>query len=68
MAKLRLDLEALDVQSFDTAGRGVARGTVLGASGEPFSSRCTEPSYPVVLCATNAEEVCPVSPTTDPCA
>jgi len=69
MRKLRLDMEALTVQSFATAGREGARGTVRGASIPTFDILCTdaldctagcsEPSYPVPLCATARGEVCP---------
>lgn len=35
MAKIRLDIDALRVESFDTDTRGAGRGTVHGRSGDP---------------------------------
>jgi poly(3-hydroxybutyrate) depolymerase len=79
MRKLRLNLEALDVQSFDTAAKGGRLGTVMAASdpetfdagcsvGGPCTGTCTEATHPVPLCASYAGEVCPESPTGPPCA
>jgi len=71
MAKLRLDIDSLQVQSFSTAEKNARRGTVHGASIPTFEAWCTEdpgcsdttPTNPVtqpaVICNTNAQEVCP---------
>jgi hypothetical protein len=69
MPKLRLKLEALDVQSFDT----VKAAPLRGASVETFqpwctdqadcTALCTQATQPVALCASVPGEVCPVTGT-----
>lgn len=70
MPKLKLDIETLDVQSFDTAVKEDERGTVLGASVESFqawadcSAACTEATQPAGACNSVPGEVCPMQPPT----
>ena len=74
MPRLRLDVETLDVQSFDTAGKEDERGTVLGASVETFQAWCTEAAdctsgctaatQPAGACYSVPGEVCPQQPPT----
>lgn len=70
MRKFRLNVEELEVESFGTAEKKGERGTVHGASGGPQSTEvwctggectglCTQVTQPVVICNTNAQEVCP---------
>lgn len=40
MRKLTLDVEALEVESFQTAGQQQPRGTVLGADGSTIPPYC----------------------------
>jgi hypothetical protein len=68
MRKLRLDVETLNVQSFDTAVKDDERGTVLGASVASFqpwgdcSDTCTEATQPAAACYSVPGEVCPQQP------
>lgn len=68
MPKLKLDVESLSVQTFDTAADTTARGTVRGASVESFqpwedcSDACTVATQPVAICASVPGEVCPIYP------
>ncbi|HEX5870427.1 MAG TPA: hypothetical protein VFY65_08430, partial [Longimicrobium sp.] len=63
---IKLDVEALEVESFDTAEKPSGRGTVHGAqstevwcTGGECTGLCSQVSQPVVICNTNNQEVCP---------
>jgi hypothetical protein len=62
MRKLRLKLEALQVESFTTDADSSGRGTVRGHSG-PLTTLTQDPTYCQGMCgpAETAEATCPVS-------
>ncbi|HEX5727206.1 MAG TPA: hypothetical protein VFX98_17145 [Longimicrobiaceae bacterium] len=64
MSKLRLDIEALEVESFDTAEKKGGRGTVHGASetleaGCSFDGPCTGSTFPAGACQSAPDRYCP---------
>ena len=66
MAKLRLDLDALEVESFDTADHGVGQGTVAANQIEidPVRSRsnCADCYYTIIAtCMSCGEPVCTIA-------
>lgn len=62
MKKIRLDLEALDVESFATAGlRDATRGTVRGAGTGLSNCQCYPASY---FNEATCIEICPLQPAT----
>ncbi|HEV7589050.1 MAG TPA: hypothetical protein VGO40_13110 [Longimicrobium sp.] len=75
MRKLRLDLDALAVESFDTAVRGAGRGTVAANRFEadlvpigPKASRsdCADCYYTLpATCMSCGEDVCTMASRTD---
>ena len=68
MSKLKLDVEALEVTSFDTDAAGAERGTVRGASIQPaqdsvdvcidtdFTGPCCEYTLVLSCVQTNCDE------------
>lgn len=71
MKKLRLDLDALVVESFRTALDGAARGTIAGnldiGIGVPKSqSNCADCNYTIPpSCMSCGEPVCPIGSATE---
>jgi hypothetical protein len=57
MGKLKLDLDALRVESFDTAARAEERGTVRGAE-HTFDSGCETFEHPWCGYQTNEYATC----------
>lgn len=62
MNKLKLQLQDLTVESFDTAGRKEEKGTVVGAQQQPCTcwTQCTCPGCPTCYdtCADTCEYTC----------
>jgi hypothetical protein len=62
MPRIRLQLDSLQVESFETRAAGGTRGGVMYADGpradyqESGNDHCTGPTYVVVTCATCGEE------------
>lgn len=67
MKKLRLDLDALAVQSFQTASADAARGTVAGAQvARASKSDCADCNYTIPpTCMSCGEPVCPIGSYTE---
>jgi hypothetical protein len=68
MRKLRLDLDVLAVDSFDTQGAGKGKGTVLAESGaSTYYTLCVGPCAPTwdaPTCAYTCDDpTCPACPT-----
>jgi len=62
MPRIRLQLDSLQVESFETRGAGGTRGGVIYADGphadyqESGNDHCTGPTYVVVTCASCGDE------------
>lgn len=55
MNKIRLDVDALEVTSFDAAGVPSGRGTVQGRAALTNEPRCTRNCTQYLICVTDAD-------------
>jgi hypothetical protein len=70
MRKIKLELESLAVESFETSGTSEERGTVQGAEGFAATNHCIEPTRITGACcdytlalsciADNCSQIIPV--------